>query len=531
MVKSLTIWLMFMAFGLGIGSQMTQAGVFGSLVRKAAREASDAPGSLGRKLDFDSLKHFDVEPGVSRVGLSARSDGTVLLKTAGGEELLIRSADDVEKALSNLSKKLKKRDGSAGGKARFFVSKDHLFGAPKASLILSKMKGLQLITGKKTSLPVLRISDEVGRKVWAVQVRKGILAVTPDAKSLKEAVWRMGHAFNSADIHVVSFSRKAQGIPSAMPFTRGGRVPEPTLISPQQLETAFKALRGKKLVVTGKVEGDVLLVKAGAQKVQRLSIADMRAKASAANVDLIVLGGKKATQPGKKSLFGRADDKRLATAFDTHTYGDFLAALGGRKSPMVVHGNAVGQNHMIWRSVPTARAHAPTLRERMGEETIGGAIVRFGVQRATLSAAKNQSRTDDASSVSAESEVTVELSAKNERWQEELERRIIPGIPFYLQVMYVINIVCGLLAWSVSNWLWDKIWRRGAREAFHSAWKWHGYRLFRTLGLVLGLMGGLGLFLFVIHGAIQIWETARLVFFILTWPFRKVYQLVRRFAA
>ncbi|MCP4932872.1 MAG: hypothetical protein GY927_01400 [bacterium] len=489
---------------------MAQAGL-GSIIRKAARKADDGGGAISHKLDVDGLKHFDVEPGTSRFGLATNPDGSINVKSIDGKELHIRSADDLQGTLIRFQKRLKK---TGGGKALFFVSQNDLFRSSKSTSLLAKIDGLHVITGSKTSLPVSRILDQKGADTWGVEIRKGMIAASHNAHDLSEALFRMNHTFNPADVHVVSFSKKAPDFPDPINFAASGRVPDPTLIDPTRLDRAFKVLRGKKLIVTGKVEGGVLFVKTRGGTVKRLPLDDLRTKAREANIDLIILGGKSTAQPGKKSFFGRQDGKKLSAAFATERYGDFLVALGGKKKLMVMQLDAVDESHVVWRSMPDSAKASKGLLKRMEKEPVASSLARALVNPVGKAAPKED-----------EDELSIELNAKSKGWQTELEHRIIPGIPFGLQLLYIVNLIAGLLAWTTSSWLWEKIWRSKGRSEFSSKWSWFGYRLVRNLTMILTLMGAIGILLFLFQWLISAWLTLLAVLRIITWPVRKLFGL------
>ena len=505
--------LLAFCFGLTcvLPTDMAEAGI-GSVLRKAAKKTDDGAGSIGYKLDVDGLKHFDVEPGTSRFGLTTNTDGSINVKSTNGKELNIRSGDDLEGALASFQKSLNK---SSSGKASFFVSPDDLFHSSKSTKLLAKIKGLHVITGTKTSLPVSRIVGQNGAMHWGVEVRKGMIAATRDVGGFSQALFRMNHAFNPADIHVVSFSKKAPDFPDAINLAARGHVPDPTLINPVKLEGAFKALRGKKLIVSGKVEGDVLLVKTSTG-VERLPLRDLRAQARQANIDLIVLGGKSATQPGKRALFGLNNDKRLAAAFSSERYGDFLTALGGRKRPMVMRLDAAGENHVIWRSVPPKPDSTPGLMERIEGQSIVGEIAQAAVQAGLKSVREKD-----------EPSFSVELNVKNKHWQKELDGRIISLIPVGVQILLIVNLIAGLLAWATSSWLWEKIWRLSDRSTFSSKWSWFGYRLGRNLVMIFTLMALFGFLLFLVQWTISAWQTLLIILRFVAWPFRKLFEMLR----
>ena len=96
-------------------------------------------------------------------------------------------------------------------------------------------------------------------------------------------------------------------------------------------------------------------LKAVRDPAQRLPLDDLRRRARDANIDLIVLGGKARDAAGEKiPALAQKIDRSLSAAFKTERYGDFLAALGHHKSPMLMHMSTSGQNHVVWRSSPGA---------------------------------------------------------------------------------------------------------------------------------------------------------------------------------
>ena len=123
-------------------------------------------------------------------------------------------------------------------------------------------------------------------------------------------------------------------------------------------------------------------------------------------------------------------------------------------------------------------------------------------------------------------QVSVELNAKSQQWQEELENRIIPGVPYIVQLLYIVNIIAGLIAWGVSNWVWDKgLGTNGTREDFElDRGVYYGVKFLRYFVMIFVLMGVFGAWCCL--SSMQAYLAgirSRAFCAFSTWPFRKLF--------
>ena len=103
--------------------------------------------------------------------------------------------------------------------------------------------------------------------------------------------------------------------------------------------------------------------------------------------------------------------------------------------------------------------------------------------------------------------------------QQELDRRIVPGIPSVLQFLYIAALVLGIAGHTyVSHW-WARLWPKEERAEYSSTLGYYAGRTVRVAVLVLmftplvGIPAGLWVGLTSLLG--QLW-------FIITMPFRAV---------
>lgn len=324
------------------------------------------------------------------------------------------------------------------------------------------------------------------------ELRPNLVAALDDPQMFREAAFHTGRVLNRSAVRVVALDPKGpktlSSIPSYDPATRAALV---DAIDPAALSAALAKLKYQTLVVTGRVEGSVLHYTPRGGGERQLSIPDLTRAAEAADVNLVVLNAAETRQPGGRTwLFQTVEVAGLQDAMKRATFGDFLQALGGNRGELTVSARPSGSGRIALSVQPSGGASAPLTDAVTGwlTETAGSWMGHVAVQG-------------------------IQASVPDRARAEELDLRIIPGIPSGLQIMYLVSLVCGLAGWEFSSAWWRRIWPPELREDYGMAAGYHAARVVRFLAFLLLFVPIVGFPAILATVAVQLWRT-------ITAPFR-----------
>ncbi|MEE8310109.1 MAG: hypothetical protein V3R34_06935, partial [Hyphomicrobium sp.] len=227
-------------------------------------------------------------------------------------------------------------------------------------------------------------------------------------------------------------------------------------VDPAKLDDAVRSVRGQTVLVTGRVEGNLLFFRPESGPEQSLKVLDVIRAAENADVNLVILHSQAPRQPGGRNwLWQRISVDGLDAAVKRATLGDFLDGLAASRGQFTVTAAREGSGRVIVRAMPAGSAAQPIT----------------GVVGEWLSVAT--------------SEITgnvivdaVDVYARDEARQRELDRRIIPWIPWSYQAAYLGGLLAGLIGWTVTRDWWRHIWPAEQREEYRGV---AGYRAAQTV--------------------------------------------------
>ena len=85
--------------------------------------------------------------------------------------------------------------------------------------------------------------------------------------------------------------------------------------------------------------------------------------------------------------------------------------------------------------------------------------------------------------------------------EQELDARVIPGIPWAIQILVFMNLCLGLVAHQISWGWWKRIWPPEVRAEYGSAFGYQGARVVRLVAFLfvfLPLTGSLAFIRFIL---------------------------------
>jgi hypothetical protein len=253
------------------------------------------------------------------------------------------------------------------------------------------------------------------------------------------------------------------------------------------------------VLVTGRIEDNTLYFRPTSGSEQSLKLSDLTRAAADNDVNLVILQADAPRQPGGRNWFWqRIAVDGLDDALKRAKFGDFLDALGAANGEFRVSVQREASGRVALRAVPAGAAAQP----------ITGIVGDLW--------------TSTVSSITGNVVTTaVEVHARGEERQQELDRRIVPGISSWFQLAYIFNLVAGVLGWPVASGWFARLWPQEEREEYGSAFGYRAAQAARFLAYLLVFLPIVGTPAFVMSLMLQLWA-------LITWPIRAARWLVGR---
>lgn len=454
---------------------------------RLAREAGEAGSSVGTKagrlglgaLD-DAASHVARLPRVGQgVALAAHAtpEGHWRFVSREGDVFTAATPDEMARVRTVLAP-----DAAPGDPLSLYLSAETVF--PRRTL-LSELPDadLSIVVGKDA----YKLRHAAGADGLAAEFRPNVTVALTDLAMFKEAVAKLGRPLQKTRIRVLAFEpggpKTLPASPRRDPKTRAALVDQ---IDPDTLPEAFSSLKGQTALITGRVEGDSFIVRPSRGAERSLGIADLVSAAEKADVNLVLVKASAAHQPGGRNWFWqRISVTGLDDALTRATFADFLSALGGG-GELAVSVTRGSQGRVSLTAIPEPGLTAPvtdTLGHWIGETT--GHVVSQAI----------------------------EIHARDDARERELDSRIVPGIPSDIQYLYIGALVMGLIGFSVARRWWIGLWPPEQRSEYAGRAGYWAARTVRGLMFVFIFLPLVGLPAAAWTGILKVWA-------IVTVPFR-----------
>lgn len=354
-------------------------------------------------------------------------------------------------------------DAKPDARLSLYVTEDTVFLNRRAFEDLPAGTQLHVVAGRE-SYPVLRRGEGANERLFA-QVRPNLVVAMTERKGFDEAVWQLSRPLNKANVRVLALEPggppRLASTPRIDPSTKRPLV---DIIDPASLPAALGTVRGQMLLVTGRVEGRVLYVQPSSGAERSVLLPDLFKAAEEADVNLVVLRtASTPRQPGGRNwLWQKVEVKGLEQAMQHPRVADFLDALGGSSGRLAVAATTSGRRTVL-DVRPAAELASPSQPRPVGDlfsgivSDITGRVVTAGLQANVRSAER----------------------------QEELDQRLIPGIPSDFQIGYFVLVVLGLFGVPVSLAWWRRIWPPEAPAEYAGSAGYWAARTVRSLAFLL----------------------------------------------
>ena len=475
----------FLAAGFVIlAASAANAGWISLLGREAATAGKAAShlhpnlGSLGR-----AVEHIHGIPGAPKGALAAHAtpEGHWQFANREGQTFTAGTPDEFKHVMSSLAPDAAK---AADGKVSLFLSEDSLFENRKFLDQLPKDADLHIVTEGGGAYPIVRKGD-LKTGSYHASISPNLTIELADHALFGETVANLARPLNKANIRTLALepgaSKTLSSAPRIDPATKTALVDQ---IDPAQLSASLRSIRGQTALVAGRVENGKLFIQPSKGAEFSHDLAELKAAAAEADVNLVILHTDAARQPGGRNwLWQKVSVGGLDDALSKATFGDFLEAMGAKRGGFTltpkIEGN--GRINIAAAAQPESRnvaSHASDIISELVQHVTGEAIGQ-----------------------------SVDISARDKSSQSEIDAQLIPGIPSYIQLPYLISIFVGLLAHVTAGSWFQRIWPRAPRSDGQGKTAYFATGLPRGLVYLLMFLPVAGFPALMWQMMVQTWQT------------------------
>jgi hypothetical protein len=389
-------------------------------------------------------------------------------------------------------------EAGSGGKLGIYLSEDTLYRDRAMLKDLPPDADLHVVVGGDSYRLIAR-AEAVGSTLVAA-VRPHLMLDVGERGLFGEAIAQLERPLSRSQIRTLALEPGAPGTLSSYPRldaeTKAALV---DAVDPASLAAALPSVRGQTVLVTGRIEDNVLYFRPTSGSEQSLKLSDLTRAAADNDVNLVILQTDAPRQPGGRNWFWqRIAVDGLDDALKRAKFGDFLDALGAANGEFRVSVQREASGRVALRAVPAGGDAQP----------ITGIVGDLW--------------TSTVSSITGNVVTTaVEVHARDEERQQELDRRIVPGVSSWFQLSYLFGLVTGVLGWPVASGWFAWLWPKEQREEYAGAAGYRAAQVARLLAFLLVFLPIVGTFAFVVLLLQQMWA-------LITFPVRAVRWLFAR---
>jgi hypothetical protein len=479
---------------LASAAPVAQASWLAKLARGAGEAGSEATrfGAVGLERVTAIIERLPATAKGSALAARATPEGHWKFVNREGEVFTAGTPDELKRAVPTLLPEV-----AADAKLAFYLDEDTVFGDRAVLRDLPEGSSLYVVACRD-SYPLVRRSDAAPDALFAA-VRPHLVVALSDRGLFEDAITQLERPMSRASIRTLALEPGGpvtlSSSPRLDPQTKTALV---DAIDPAELRGAMHSLRGQTVLVTGRTEDNLLLFRPSSGAEQSLKLRDLIDAAADADVNLVILNAQAPRQPGGRNwLWQRISVDGLDEALKRATLGDFLDALGAGRGEFRASIGREGEGRVLIRAVPDTSVAEP----------ITG-LVGDWLSKVASNVTGNVVTS------------ALEVHARDEERQAELDRRLIPNIPSWYQVSYLVGFVAGIIGWSVASDWFARIWPPEQRSEYRGAIGWRAAQAARLLAHFLLFLPVAGVPSLAVWLLQQTWN-------LVTLPARTVRWLVR----
>ena len=462
------------------------------IARRAGRAAGVFARDAATGLD-QAAAYVKLAPAVRRetaLAATVSAEGHWTFVNAAGETFTAGNADELKRVATVLLP-----GNSPEQRLTLYLTEEAAFDQRAELAKLPMAADLQLVSGGR-SYPLVRKS--MAGEALLAEVRSRLFVALDERRIFHEVLWQLDRPLLNARLRVAALE---PGGPEALPLVpklEGGRAAV-DVIDPYKLAEAMRSIPGQTVVVAGRIDGRLLYFRAARGPERSLILEDLIKAAEAADVNFVVLHSATPRQPGGRNwLWLRVNVAGLDDALGRATMSDFLDALPAGQGPLRITAAERGGTRLALRALPLGVGEGTPppggfsgmLSEMVSEVT--GRVVATAIEADLASSGR----------------------------LEELDARIVPGIPSDVQFGYLGLMLAGILGLPVAWLWWGRLWPAERRAGYSNALGFHLARSVRLLFFVLVFLPVSGIPAALSNVAMQLWM-------MLTFPFRFFRRLLK----
>lgn len=462
---ALGAWALLTALAHVPMAQVAQAGWLSRLTR-AAGEAGEAGGKAARigVADLERaaahLRTLPVEARAGALAAHATPEGHWKFVNRDGEVFTAGTPEELARAVPTLLPQSR-----SGAQLDIYLSEDTVFANHAAAALKDLPAGSQLhLVTRRDAYALKFAKTQTGADVLTVELRPHVAMDVTDRTLFSEAVAQLERPLSRSAVRTLALEPSGPATLSSYPRLETGTTTALVdAIDPVSLNGALASVRGQTVLVTGRVEGNVLYFRPGSGAEQSLRLSDLKQAAADADVNLVIVRADTPHQPGGRNwLWQRISVGGLDDALKRATLGDFIDALGAQHGSFRIGVERDGYGRVALRAMPETGTVEPIT------DLVGGFW------------------TSALSNVTGNLVATgVDIHARDEARQSELDMRIVPFVPAWVQYLYLASLAAGVIGWSVTKSWFDQLWQPELRSEYRGAL---GYRAAQVVRFLAGLL-------------------------------------------
>ncbi len=490
----------WIAAGLALAlAVLTAAPSEANWLSRLARGAGEA-GEVGGRAAGHGLSALDraaahikalppEKAGPHAFAVHATQEGHWKFVNSSGEVFTAGTSEELARAIPTLSAGA---PAVATGKVKpaLYITESTAFEQRALLKDLPKNADLNVIVGGE-GYPLIRKPGSGSEALYA-EVRPNIIVELSERRVFDEAVWQLQRPLNKADVRVLSLTPGGPETLASVPrYDSATRAAMVDGIDPARLAAALSSLRRQTVLITGRTENGLLHFQPASGPSRNLVLEDLTAAAERADVNLIILESPAPRQPGGRNwLWQRIEVSGLDEAMKRSTFADFLNALGATRGQLAVTAHAEGSGRVVVRTMPSGAAATPSLTSVGGITDWIGDVTAEAAGRVIIHGAHAYMRSQDR--------------------QRELDSRIVPGIPAWIQGVYLGSLLSGVIGWQVAGAWWRRLWPAEDRSEYPSRLGYGLARLIRGVVFVLVFLPVVGIPAMFAALALGLWEAIKM---------------------
>ncbi len=389
---------------------------------KAGTHAHPNLGAAGK-----AAKHLGDLTDAPKGALAAHStpDGHWTFVNREGQTFTAGTADELKRVGASLT------PDAGEGKLTLYLSEDSVFANREHLDKLPKDADLHVVTDHG-AYPVVRVGT--GGQSLTLKLKPNLSVDLADRGLFEETLSYLSRPLNKAGIRTIALEPAGSNLLSAAPrFDPATKAALVDKLDPVHLDHAFSGIRGQTAVMVGRIDNGKLFFKPQSGAELSRDIEDVLSAARDNDVNLVLLHAETPLQPGGRNwLWQKVELGGFEDAISGKTFGDFLNSLAARRAPMSLSATREGQGRVRISALADEGSAVSSVKPAMGD--IIGHITGEVVTKAA------------------------EIHVRDEASQTEIDGQLIPGIPTYIQIPYLVSVVVGILGWDVSRAWWSRIW-------------------------------------------------------------------------